>query len=193
MDIGLKNLLQEIWTLGEANDASAASRSDKMLNITPDTGEFLLLLVRALQAKRVLEIGTSNGYSTLWLAEAVRPLGGTVTTLELSPKKFELAKANVERSGLQAWIQQELANAGEFLRQSSQTFDLIFLDSERVEYPRWWPDLQRVLKQGGLMVVDNAVSHAQEIEPFVELVDQTSGYITSLVPLGKGEWLILKS
>ena len=193
MDIGLKNLLQEIWTLGEANDASAASRSDKMLNITPDTGEFLLLLVRALQAKRVLEIGTSNGYSTLWLAEAVRPLGGTVTTLELSPKKFELAKANVERSGLQAWIQQELANAGEFLRQSSQTFDLIFLDSERVEYPRWWPDLQRVLKQGGLMVVDNAVSHAQEIEPFVELVDQTSGYITSLVLLGKGEWLILKS
>lgn len=192
MDRGLKNLLQEIWAFGAANDASATSRSDKMLNITPDTGEFLLLMVRALRARRVLEVGTSNGYSTLWLAEAVRPLGGTVTTLELSPRKFELARSNFERSGLQAWIGQELADAGEFLHQTSQTFDLIFLDSERVEYPGWWPHLQRVLKLGGLIIVDNAISHAQEMEPFIQMVGQTFGYLTSLVPVGKGEWLILK-
>lgn len=192
METGLKKLLQELWSSGQVNDANAASRSDKVLNITPDTGEFLLLLVRALRARRVLEVGTSNGYSTLWLAEAVRPLGGVVDTLEHSPAKIEAAKANFERSGLQAWIRPHLGDAGVFLRQSSPVYDLIFLDSERVEYPGWWPHLQRVLRPGGLIVVDNAVSHAGEMEPFVQLVGETPGYLSSLVPVGKGEWLILK-
>jgi hypothetical protein len=64
---------------GEANDAATNGRPRRMLNITRDTGEFLAVLVRATAARRVLEIGTSNGYSTLWLAGAVRDIGGSVT------------------------------------------------------------------------------------------------------------------
>jgi predicted O-methyltransferase YrrM len=71
-----------------------------MLNITRDTGEFLSALVRATLARRVLEIGTSNGYSTLWLAEAAKAIGGTVTTVEFSEYKAGLAAANFSRSGL---------------------------------------------------------------------------------------------
>ena len=71
-----------------------------MLNITRDTGEFLAVLVRATLARRVLEIGTSNGYSTLWLASAARAIGGSVTTVEQSDYKVGLASANFARSGL---------------------------------------------------------------------------------------------
>ena len=75
-----------------------------MLNVTRDTGEFLAVLVRATLARRVLEIGTSNGYSTLWLAEAAIAIGGGVTTVELGEYKCSLAAANFARSGLASYI-----------------------------------------------------------------------------------------
>ena len=75
----LENLLTEIEQFGHDNDSATVERPRKMLNITRDTGEFLAVLVRATLARRVLEFGTSNGYSTLWLASAARDIGGSVT------------------------------------------------------------------------------------------------------------------
>ena len=75
-----------------------------MLNITRDTGEFLAVLVRATAARRVLEIGTSNGYFTFWLAGAVREIGGSVTTVESAEYKIGLASATFARSGLSPFI-----------------------------------------------------------------------------------------
>jgi len=189
----LSALLRELEQFGIENDAQAQDRSQKMLNITPDTGEFLLLLIRALKAKRVLEIGTSNGYSTLWLAHAVRPLGGQVTTLELAPHKAEMARGNLQRAELLAVIDLRQVDAQDYIKQQPPaSFEFIFLDANRQQYVTSWRDLQRILSPGGLVVVDNAVSHAQEMESFVQLVQQTDGYITSLVPVGNGELLILK-
>ncbi len=186
-------LLHELEQFGLENDARVTQHAEKMLNITPETGEFLMLLIRALRAKRVLEIGTSNGYSTLWLALAVQSIGGSVTTVEVLPAKAEMARANFARADLLPLIQLRLASAPIFLKeQLPASFDLIFLDADRSEYVPMWQDLQRVLAPGGLIVVDNAVSHANEVEDFVTRVRQTSGYLTSLVPVGKGEFLILK-
>lgn len=189
----LDGLLRELERFGAENDAQATSRSQKMLNITRDTGKFLLLLIRATKVGRVLEIGTSNGYSTLWLALAVQPLNGSVTTLDKSAYKDGLARENFARSEMQPWIRNELVDAGEFLkRQARDAFDFVFLDSERGEYVGWWPDIQRVLVPGGLLVMDNAVSNAGELEAFSGLIEKTPGYITSLVPVGKGELVVLK-
>ena len=193
MNDTLSALLKELEQFGHENDARAKDRSQKMLNITPDTGQFLLLLIRALKAKRVLEIGTSNGYSTLWLAHAVQPLDGSVTTLESSPNKANMARTNFAQAGLQAWIDLKVLDAGEFIRQQpNAVFDFVFLDSDREAYLAWWSDLQRVLIQGGLLVSDNAVSHAHEMADFVRAVQQTHGYLTSLVPVGNGELVVLK-
>lgn len=193
MDERLNALLKELEQFGTTNDARVTNHAEKMLNITPDTGAFLALLVRALKARRVLEIGTSNGYSTLWLADAARPRDGRVITVEQSPVKTEMAHANFARAGLAAWIQQHQSDAGRWLKaQPSASFDFVFLDSNRREYVAWWQDLQRVLAPGGLMVVDNAVSHANELQEFTELVRATAGCTTSLVPVGNGELLILK-
>ena len=189
----LSTLLRELEQFGLENDAKAQNHSQKMLNITPDTGEFLLLLIRALKAKRVLEIGTSNGYSTLWLAKAVQPLGGQVTTLELVPQKADMARGNFQRAELLAVIDLREVDARGFIQQQPPaSFEFIFLDANRGQYVAWWPDLRRILSPGGLVVVDNAVSHAKEVESFTQLVQQTDGYITSMVPVGNGELLILK-
>ena len=78
----LDSVLTELEQFGEVNDASTTEYTRRMLNVTRDTGEFLAVLVRAMLARRVLEIGTSNRYSTLWLASAARAIGGSVTTVE---------------------------------------------------------------------------------------------------------------
>src|SRR6516164_10727379 len=93
-------LMVELEQFGKANDASTTERRRRMLNITRDTGEFLVVLVKATLARRVLEIGTSNGYSTLWLASAARAIGGSVTTVEFAEHKIGLAVANFTRAGL---------------------------------------------------------------------------------------------
>jgi predicted O-methyltransferase YrrM len=193
MNPKLAALLQELESFGKANDARETERARRMMNITHDTGEFLVLLTRAVDARRVLEIGTSNGYSTLWLAYAVQPLNGKVITVEHSAYKAELARENFKRVALEEWIYLHLGDAGEFLKtQDDSSFGLIFLDASRKQYVAWWADLQRVLVPGGLLVADNAVSHAHEIELFKQIVQQTPGYVTSLVPIGNGELVILK-
>ena len=90
MTESLQVLLSELERFGEANDGATAERPRRMLNITRDTGEFLSVLVQATSARRVLEIGTSNGYSTLWLARAARATGGAVTTVEVADYKVVL-------------------------------------------------------------------------------------------------------
>jgi predicted O-methyltransferase YrrM len=193
MNDALRSLLHELERFGQENDARASDRRGKMLNITPETGKLLSILVGATKAKRVLEIGTSNGYSTLWLAEAVQALAGKVVTVEISPAKAVLAHQNFERSGLSSWIRQEVREAGEFLgEQLASSFDLLFLDADRQQYVAWWPRMQKVLAPGGLLIVDNAVSHAGEMKTFVQLIGATVGYSAVIVPIGNGELLVLK-
>lgn len=189
----LETLKAELERFGEANDAATNERPRRMLNITRETGEFLAVLVRATVARRVLEIGTSNGYSTLWLAEAVRGIDGSVTTLEFDDYKIGLASENFAYSDLSPFITLVHDDASRFLQRSDRsTYDFVFLDSERPKYPGWWPDLRRVLRPGGLLVVDNATSHVEEMAPFVELVRADPEFATCLVPVGKGEFLAVK-
>lgn len=190
MDGSFESLLVQLEQSGEANDKSVLDRSRRMLNITRDTGEFLAVLVRATVARRILEIGTSNGYSTLWLASAARSIGGTVTTVESSNFKADLAAQNFALSGLAPFIVQLQDDGGHVLSQEADaTFDLIFLDSEREAYCGWWPHIKRVLRPSGLLVVDNATSHPKQLAPFFAMVKADAEFVTSLVPVGNGEFL----
>jgi predicted O-methyltransferase YrrM len=190
MTESLQELLLELERFGSSNDGAIADRPRRMLNITRDTGEFLSVLVRTMNAQRVLEIGTSNGYSTLWLALAAKAVKGHVTTVELSDFKLALAAKNFNRSGLASFITQVHDEAGALLKDSPESsFDLVFLDSERSEYLGWWPDIKRVLRKGGLLVVDNATSHSAEMAPFAALVSADPDFTTCTVPVGNGEFL----
>jgi predicted O-methyltransferase YrrM len=193
VDSTLTTLLDELAAFGDTNDGATQARGERMLNITPDTGAFLAVLVKAMGARRVLEIGTSNGYSTLWLADAAGP-DGAVTTLELAPAKIAMARANFAHAGLQQRITLLEGDAGTALENLFEaSYDLLFLDSERSAYLAWWPHIRRVLRPGGLLVVDNATSHAQEMAGFTDAVRADPHFTTSLVPVGKGEFLAVKA
>lgn len=190
MSESLQVLLGELEQFGQTNDAAITDRPRRMLNITRETGEFLSVLVQATNAQRILEIGTSNGYSALWLAQAAQKIGGHVTTIEQAEFKLELAAKTFERSGLSAFITQLSGEAGGLIENMPDAnVDLIFLDSKRSEYVHWWPTIKRVLRNGGLLVVDNATSHADEMVAFMVLVSADTDVTTCTVPVGKGQFL----
>ncbi|MDH0351487.1 O-methyltransferase [Aeromonas caviae] len=189
----LESLKRELERFGEQHDEAQPSRDGKMLNITRDTGELLALLVQTRGAADVLEIGTSNGYSTLWLAEAVKRLGGRVTTIERDAGKLAMAAANFQRAGLGPWIEQLAGEAGSLLPTlPTAGYQLVFLDSDRQQYQRWWPEIRRLLAPRDLLVVDNAISHREEMSDWMAEVVQDPAFMTALVPVGKGEWLVAR-
>ena len=121
------------------------------------------------------------------------PIGGSVTTVEVAEYKIGLATTNFARCGLSPFIKLVHDDAGRLLQRSDPgAYDLIFLDSERPEYPGWWPHIRRVLRPGGLLIVDNAISHVDQMAPFVALVTADPQFATSLVPVGNGEFLAVK-
>lgn len=186
-------LLQTLAQHGQAHDQRATRHADKLLNITPDTGPFLAILIKALHARAVLEIGTSNGYSTIWLADAAQVTGGHVTTVEANKAKVAQAHENFRQAAVANAITVILDRAERWLPTLvEESFDFIFLDSDRAQYCAWWAELRRLLRPGGLLVVDNATSHPAELADFTALVEATAGVDTSLVPIGNGELLIWK-
>jgi predicted O-methyltransferase YrrM len=192
VDANLRALLSDLYAFGERNDATPGiERAARMLNITPATGELLRMLVVGGGMRRVLELGTSNGYSTIWLADGCRAIGGRVVTYEASPAKHGQARENLRKAGLEDWVDARLGEIGAALP-GLRDFDLVFLDTERSSYVGWWPELRRAVRVGGLLVVDNATSHEAEMRPFVEVLAQERDYTGVLVPVGNGELFALR-
>jgi predicted O-methyltransferase YrrM len=186
--------LDELYAHGREHDARHEDRLARLRNVEPETAELLGVLVRALGARRVLEIGTSNGYSTIWLADAALAVGGAVVSLEVEPERTAQALANLTRAGVKGAAELRVQDGAEALPSyDDAAWDLIFLDAERPAYGGYWPDLQRVLVPRGLLVVDNALSHAAELVEFSELVYSTPGVTSTLLPVGAGVLLIVKS
>ncbi|GGX98548.1 O-methyltransferase [Litchfieldella qijiaojingensis] len=189
--MSLQTLLAELERKGEENDAQATERSQKYLNITRDTGQFLAVLLKAMRASSVLEIGTSNGYSTLWLASSLGA-SGRVTTVEASPDKVLEASDNFARAGLTHKIRQIEGSAANYLRARKARFDVVFLDAERSEYLDFADDVIEALNSGGVLVCDNAISHRPELADFMAYIEGMEIFTTCLVPVGKGEFVAYK-
>jgi len=182
----------DLYAAGREHDARHADRLARWRNVEPETAEMLGVLVRAKDAKRVLEIGTSNGYSTIWLADAAEATGGRVVTLEIEPARTALARENLAAAGLEARVELHTEDAGRALRAfPDDAFDVVFLDAERPAYVGYWPDLVRVLAPAGLLAVDNVISHAAEVEDFRRVVQRDERVSAALVPIGAGVLLVV--
>jgi len=192
MDDTLLTLLDELARYGADNDARETERPRRMLNITPDTGRLLSIIVRATRATRILEVGTSNAYSTIWLADAARETGGRVTTLELLPAKVSLARENLRRAGLEDRVEIRQGQAADTLPTLPGPFDLVFLDANRPEYLRYLELVLPKLVPGGLLVADNVVSHASELGAYLARVKSDPSLFSVTVPIGNGEEISLK-
>jgi predicted O-methyltransferase YrrM len=133
----------------------------------------------------VVEIGTSNGYSAIWLADAVRDTGGSVTSVDV--ESWPGVAANLAAAGVSSAVELVLADGGNYLRSlPAGSVDLLFLDAERVEYASWWPHPARVLRPGGVLAIDNVLSHPDEVADFLALVASDGGFVSHTVAVGKG-------
>jgi predicted O-methyltransferase YrrM len=187
MDPALTEMLARLYEQGREHDAAQDDRLARLRNLEPETAALLALLVRATAARAVLELGTSNGYSTLWLADAVRATGGRVVSVELEAERSAQAAANLARAGLESVVELRVQDAADALAAApDSSADLVFLDAERPHYVGYWPQLLRVLRPGGLLAVDNVVSHADELTEFTALVESDPRVTTTVVTVGAG-------
>ncbi len=180
-------IADEVFAAGRDYDAGQPNRLDRLRNVEPETAELLGVLVRATRSRRILEIGTSNGHSTLWLADAAEAVGGYVETLDIDPRRTQQARANLERAGLQERVSCRTIGAAQALAEyPDAAWDLVFLDAERPEYTGYWPNLRRTLAPGATLAIDNAISHESELQSFSRLLGADERLTTALVPIGAG-------
>jgi predicted O-methyltransferase YrrM len=177
----------------ERHDAAKTDRLDRWRVLEPDAGRLLWFLTHTAGARSIVEIGTSRGVSTLWLADAARSTGGRVLSLDTDAAAQEHARHSVTEAGLGEYVQFRVADGGAALAELTDgAADLLFLDAERTEYPAWWPHPVRVLRTGGVLVVDNALSHPAEIAPLRELIEAEPGLASTTIGVGKGELVALR-
>ena len=192
MDDALLGFLEKLAKFGEDNDARETARPKRMLNITRDTGRLLWILVRGTGATRIVEVGTSNGFSTIWLADAARSTGGRVTTLELNPEKIALARANLASVGLEGVVDIIEGRAADILSALPGPFDVVFLDADRPSYLVYLELVVPKLRPGGMLIADNATSHAPELQDYLRRVKSHPQLFAVTVPIGNGEEIALK-
>jgi predicted O-methyltransferase YrrM len=185
MDDTLRAILVDLYAEGQVHDAAEPDRLRRLRNLEPDTAELLTMVLRIAGARRVVEVGTSNGYSTIWLADAARDTGGRVVSVDTM--QWPHVRENLDRAGVASLVELRLADGGGYLAGLDDgSVDLLFLDAERVEYPRWWPHPLRVLCPGGVLAIDNVLSHPDEVAEFLALLDGDDRCTMTTVGVGKG-------
>jgi predicted O-methyltransferase YrrM len=159
-------LLPADAVLEAAHEASQAAGLPPIA-VTPAQGKFLHLLARLQGARRILEIGTLGGYSTIWLGRAL-PVGGKLVTLESDPKHARVARESIFRAGLDTIVELRLGPALETLPQiaaeGTSAFDLIFIDADKQNIPKYFEFSCQLSRLGSLIIVDNVVRDGRVID-----------------------------
>lgn len=148
--------------------ASSAANGLPAINVAPNQGKLLHVLARAVDAKRILEVGTLGGYSTIWLARALAP-GGKLITLEYDPKHADIARANIERAGLSHLVEIRLGKAIDTLpriaAERGGAFDFVFIDADKPGNADYFAWAMKMTHIGSLIIVDNVVRKGGVIDP----------------------------
>ena len=187
-------------------------RNERMLAITSDTGMFFNIILKSINAKRVLEIGTSTGYSTLWFADAIKyndpnNEDGHIITIEENPSKIKRARKNFEDAGVTDIIDMRQGKAGDLLRsmlkeyqnsikkEKAKQFDFIFLDADKENCIDYFELTLPMLKVGGMIAADNILhpeSCVPEMTKYSEYVKKMRNVQSVTVPIGNGEEITIK-
>jgi predicted O-methyltransferase YrrM len=204
--VGLATLLPE-WLDANGANATASSKVsselEKLLkeleatqaryyNVPRADGEFLHVLVKMARAKRVLEIGTANGYSAIWLALALDETEGQLTTIEIQLELVRMAKANLKRAGLDRRIEFLEGDAHEGVKGLKGPFDLVFIDAElggKMDYfSKIYPDK---LPRGGLIVCHNAIKYKSAMQDYLDFIRQHAEFDTVILSLTMDDGFVL--
>ena len=170
-------------------------------NIDRNTANFLNMLIKIHNSKNVLEIGTSNGYSGIWLADALRHTGGKLTTIEFWDKRRSVAMDNFKKCCLDDIIDARIGSAllildemrSEVEHGRGELFDLVFVDANKLEYIEYFHRIDPLLKSGGIIAADNTISHAKKVEPYLKALLEHPSYQNQMLNFDAGLFLSFKN
>lgn len=168
----------------------------EMLAITADTGIFFSVLLKAIKARRILEVGTSAGFSTLWFADAMGKNHSTrIITIEMNPQKVERALKNFKEAGVDKIIEIKQGIALDLLRKLKGKFDFVFLDADKENIIRYFDIVLPMVRIGGIIAADNML-YPDHFRPAMRKYTRhvhTKPNIQSVtVPIGMGEEITIK-
>lgn len=182
----LAEFLETLFESGRAHDVGEPSHARRLLNLETETARLVAFLLRAARAKRVLEIGTSNGYGAIWLAWAVEPFDGTIVSIERDAGKSVEAAQNLAKAGFEASVELKVGEATDVVRDLEGSFDAVLFDADRISAPEQLRLLLPKLRPGALILADNALSHPDEIAGYLRAVEALPGSQHQILPVGKG-------
>lgn len=193
MNVNLKNEILLLYNQLKEEDNQKENRLDRWRNLEPESAEFISVIIRAQQTKNMLEIGTSNGFSTLWFADALKSTQGKLITIEIEKDRTEAARNYLNNFDLIQQVELITMDAKDYLNSVENEFSLIFLDAERKYYTSYWENLKKMLdKKGNLLIVDNIISHKSDVEDFIELIESENKYVLSIINIGAGLLFVTK-
>jgi len=160
-----------------------------MWNVGREGGALLAWFIRLLDARRVLEIGTSNGVSTIWMARALESTGGALITLEVEPLKVAMATENLTRAGLFETVTIIEGPAVRSLETLGGVFDLIFIDADKPQYPDYLRGVRDKVRPGSIIVADNVSESNKHSLPYREAVAADADLDSTGIAIAGGFWV----
>lgn len=148
---------------------------EEFWNIAPDAGRLLQALIFTHTPKQILEIGTSNGYSAILMAEIASQYNGHVNSIEFHEKRIILAKENLQKTSLDEYVTIQQGDALEVLKKfQNERFDFFFIDANKKQYGDYFTQCMRLANPGAIIVADNTISHRHSLESFFEVIKDTA-------------------
>lgn len=190
LDDQARPVADRLYAEDTAQRAAGLPSSQRTRNIDRESAEWLNLLIRATGAKSILEIGSSNALSTIFLADAARANGGRVTGTEILPARAAEANRNLAEAGLAEVAQVLPGDARKTTADLTGPFDLVFIDAEKDDYAAHLLAIVDRVRPGGLILADNVVSH--DISAYQNLVRGREDLETVTLPLNRGIEFTLK-
>ncbi len=184
-------VLEQLYAEDAAQRAANLPSSQRTRNVERETGHWLALIVRTMNAPQVLEIGSSNGVSTIWLAAAARQNGGRVTGTEILPERAVEANGNLAAAGLDAVARVVAGDARTTVASLPGSFDLVFIDAEKDDYVDHLDAVVDRVRIGGLILADNVISH--DVSAYQASVRARGNLETVTIPLNRGVEFTLKT
>jgi caffeoyl-CoA O-methyltransferase len=183
--------MQALEAIDSRDRQDGTPRLQRLRQITPATGKFIAVLAASAPPGQFLEIGTSGGYSTLWLALACRAVGRTITTFEVLPEKVRLAQETFKLTGVEDTVKLVVGDARRYLS-DYQDIAFCFLDAEKEVYQDCYEAVIPKMVRGGLLVADNAINQQDKLQAMLNRALTDPRVDSLIVPIGNGELVCRK-
>jgi len=187
----IKNRMAYLENLDNQDRINGTPRMKRLRQIPPETGRFISLLAASAPKGEFLEIGTSAGYSTLWIALACQLNGTKLITFEILEEKAKLARETIELTNLQDIIELVEDDALDYIN-NYQKISFCFLDAEKEVYDECYDLIIPNMLKGGILVADNAINHYEILKPMLNKALADERVDALVVPIGKGELVCRK-